>query len=109
MEWGRKMNKNSVQKCMKESTLTLQVVGYRLQRFRCDYSLKFLYSTGLTVWAPPPSFPLITLNLFPLPILISPFLKHLGGLEKHLENITVKIIKNSTLHLHSIRCSRLHL
>lgn len=66
-----------------------EAVWYWLQRFRCDYSerLKFLCSTGLTARL---FFFLlsITLNLsfhsFPRPILISPFLKHLGTPEKYI-------------------------
>lgn len=49
--WNGKSNEEK--ESVSRSSLTLQAVGYKLLRFRCDYSesLKFLCSTGLTAWA----------------------------------------------------------
>lgn len=67
----------------------------------CDdsESLKFLCSTRLTVWVFFFSFVTLILS-FPLLILISPFLKHLGTPEEHLVAIALKVTKNSNLSQH---------
>lgn len=60
--WNRKRNEEKER--VSRSSLTLRVVGYKLQGFKCDYSesLKFLCSPGLTAGAF--FLPSITLNLF---------------------------------------------
>lgn len=63
-------SRESVQVCVKDSTVTLQVVRYGLKRFRCDYSESpaFLCNTGLTVWAFFPSlYPPLNLFFSPSP------------------------------------------